>query len=226
MSEQYLYHYGIKGQKWGVRRFQNEDMSLTPAGKERYGVGEKNKFDARAQKHIDKIATSKTRIGKSFHNTRAMVNEYKSNVRNDVKNAKGIGKKIGARLGAGASASAYDAMENYYSRQKDYRKTKLGKHLSGVSAYNAHNLGKASEKIYQAKGIMGKGRASVEGAFGTKVKSITGRNTRMGEAIANSIIMQMTSNRVNVTALLDVGYLGMKAGQALAGGKKKQTASA
>ncbi len=31
-----LYHYGIKGQKWGVRRFQNKDGSLTPAGKNRY----------------------------------------------------------------------------------------------------------------------------------------------------------------------------------------------
>lgn len=29
----YLVHHGIKGQKWGVRRFQNEDGSLTPAGK-------------------------------------------------------------------------------------------------------------------------------------------------------------------------------------------------
>ena len=33
-----LYHHGIKGQKWGVRRFQNKDGSLTPAGKERYYV--------------------------------------------------------------------------------------------------------------------------------------------------------------------------------------------
>jgi hypothetical protein len=32
-------HYGIRGQKRGFRRFQNEDGSLTPAGKERYGVG-------------------------------------------------------------------------------------------------------------------------------------------------------------------------------------------
>ena len=225
MNELYLSHHGIKGQKWGVRRFQNEDMSLTPAGKERYGVGEKNKFDVRAQKHIDKIATSKTRIGKSFHNNRAMINEYRSNVRNDVKNAKGIGKKIGARIGAGASASAYDAIENYYSRQKEYRKTKLGKHLSGVHEYNAHNLGTSSEKVYQAKGIMGKGKASVEAAFGTKVKSIVGRKTRTGEAFADAIIANMTNNKVHVTTLLDVGYLGMKAGQALAGGKKKQTAS-
>ena len=33
-----IYHHGIKGQKWGVRRFQNKDGSLTQAGKERYYV--------------------------------------------------------------------------------------------------------------------------------------------------------------------------------------------
>lgn len=32
-----LYHYGIKGQKWGVRRYQNEDGSLTEEGKRRLG---------------------------------------------------------------------------------------------------------------------------------------------------------------------------------------------
>lgn len=31
-----LYHYGVKGQKWGVRRFQNEDGTLTAEGKKRY----------------------------------------------------------------------------------------------------------------------------------------------------------------------------------------------
>lgn len=30
-----LYHWGVKGQKWGVRRYQNADGSLTPAGKKR-----------------------------------------------------------------------------------------------------------------------------------------------------------------------------------------------
>lgn len=33
-----LYHHGIKGQKWGIRRFQNPDGSLTAAGQKRYEV--------------------------------------------------------------------------------------------------------------------------------------------------------------------------------------------
>ena len=35
-----LYHHGIKGQKWGVRRFQNPDGTLTAAGMKRYIKGD------------------------------------------------------------------------------------------------------------------------------------------------------------------------------------------
>ena len=31
-----LYHWGIKGMKWGVRRYQNKDGTLTAAGKKHY----------------------------------------------------------------------------------------------------------------------------------------------------------------------------------------------
>ena len=36
MMSSELQHWGIKGQKWGVRRYQNSDGSLTPAGIKRY----------------------------------------------------------------------------------------------------------------------------------------------------------------------------------------------
>ncbi len=38
-----IYHHGIKGMKWGVRRYQNYDGSLKAAGKKRYGNPQNNK---------------------------------------------------------------------------------------------------------------------------------------------------------------------------------------
>lgn len=40
MENSELLHYGILGQKWGIRRFQNPDGSLTALGRLRYGTGD------------------------------------------------------------------------------------------------------------------------------------------------------------------------------------------
>ena len=40
MSNDYLEHHGILGQKWGIRRYQNDDGSLTPEGRKRYAKDE------------------------------------------------------------------------------------------------------------------------------------------------------------------------------------------
>ncbi len=69
-----LYHHGVKGQKWGVRRFQNADGSLTAAGKKRaardakQGIERNKEGEWRRTKtkggHLDRSinASKKTRL--------------------------------------------------------------------------------------------------------------------------------------------------------------------
>lgn len=49
---EYLAHSGIKGMKWGIRRYRNEDGTLTEAGKKRY---------AKMNAKVDKIYDRKTK---------------------------------------------------------------------------------------------------------------------------------------------------------------------
>lgn len=79
MSE--LYHYGIKGQKHGVRKYQNEDGSLTPEGKIHYGVG-----DGRKSKVIFKPGEKPNNIVKKA------IKQTKNDFKNDMKSKKSTKK--------------------------------------------------------------------------------------------------------------------------------------
>ena len=51
-EENYLVHHGIKGQKWGVRRYQNPDGTLTEEGKRRYGNKQNFEIAKKANKYL------------------------------------------------------------------------------------------------------------------------------------------------------------------------------
>ena len=74
-EKNYLAHHGIKGQKWGVRRYQNTDGTLTEEGLRRYSnysskdsvfisgkVSYNKPVDSHIRKEIDKIINSKSKI--------------------------------------------------------------------------------------------------------------------------------------------------------------------
>lgn len=65
-----LYHSGIKGMKWGIRRYQNKDGSLTPAGIKRYNREVQKlkdreasiKAKEKAKKYQDKLDKKKSEL--------------------------------------------------------------------------------------------------------------------------------------------------------------------
>lgn len=67
----YLYHSGVKGMKWGVRRYQKKDGTLTPAGKKRYSDKQSTsqKVKKVVTKRIEKSREKAEKRKKSYERT-------------------------------------------------------------------------------------------------------------------------------------------------------------
>lgn len=76
MDQNELYHHGIKNQKWGERRYQYTDGSLTPAGKKRYGTKSNYEKVLKAKGLKAKVKAQKERE-KQNARTEAEVAKYK-----------------------------------------------------------------------------------------------------------------------------------------------------
>ena len=68
----YLAHHGIKGMRWGVRRYQNEDGSYTDAGKKRRTFQDR-RDEHRAKKDAKEYARAKMYYGKGAGNRRKLI---------------------------------------------------------------------------------------------------------------------------------------------------------
>lgn len=112
MNQRELYHHGIKGMRWGVRRYENEDGTLTEAGKKRY----RNYSDdaIRRDQLLRKDKNSLTTKEMNELNNRLQAEENYSRL---INNTQSSGKKIASKymkqfgaaiLGAAvATASVY-----------------------------------------------------------------------------------------------------------------------
>lgn len=74
-----LYHHGILGMHWGIRRFQNKNGKLTSAGKRR-----KNRYESKDSSHVKKLNKKKLyQLSndelKTLNNRKRLEAEYKKN---------------------------------------------------------------------------------------------------------------------------------------------------
>lgn len=81
-----LYHYGVPKMRWGIRRYQNKDGSLTDAGKRRYGSKENFESIQRAAYSVKKAKIeSKAKIKRSKIESRSELKRAKIEAKNNSK---------------------------------------------------------------------------------------------------------------------------------------------
>lgn len=93
ISDNELYHWGIKGQKWGIRRYQNDDGTYTEAGKRRYGMN--LDINDKSKRNIAKIRTgeAKRRLDVAKRNNSANYSRI-AELQGRVRSAKANERKV------------------------------------------------------------------------------------------------------------------------------------
>ena len=151
-SDDYLAHHGIKGQKWGVRRFENEDGTLTAEGYERY-YGKRFEKESRKQQRLNYKADQAKQI--------RLAKDHASKAKKNL--ATGL-------VGATSAAAGYGLIKahgpNALSVQKISVHDENGNHFSYIQ--DAHKLilptaGLLGVAIGGPTAVVGLGKAAYHG---------------------------------------------------------------
>lgn len=122
-----LYHHGVKGQKWGIRRFQNYDGTYTKKGLERY----KNAGDSYDKARQDLVNAKKQRrlVKKTMPKGTA---EEKAARKAELARLKGEAKqaRLNKRSARKDMRQARQDLEDYYKYDEGKRRTESGETIA------------------------------------------------------------------------------------------------
>lgn len=201
-----LYHYGIKGMKWGVRRYQNPDGSLTNTGKRRYSsTGIRAAMAKRSNKEVDK----------GF-------DKWKENAKLRDE-AIALGKKAGdAKRTYESNKSDKSAKDAYKQANKEYKKA-LSKNTTYRKGVVRQEIGRDASRKYlsEARRIKKEldkdpgnqqlkkrynelmSKHDIERADARRAKSVGEKRSRRKAAIKRSVTM--TVKAAATTAAVSAG---------------------
>ena len=169
-----LYHWGIKGQKWGIRRYQNPDGSLTEEGKARYGG---DSYDKLSQNQKDRYNADQTKAEVATFDTVSKTASGVKSITNDISNMPAMQEK---------GKVSYANYPNMSDKELQDRANRLAlehrySDLNGETKYEKSGSEKAREVLQTVGAIVGIGGsiAYIIGLFAS-LRSGTGGNKQKG----------------------------------------------
>lgn len=209
-KEEYLEHHGIKGQKWGVRRFQNSDGTLTAQGRSRYGE-KSDKVEKRlkkATKWENRAINAKTSFGSAVATSIAGSNRFKADKAADKAtkdyNPLALNKNASRALGSAAETNARiaEGLKNKADKERGKQQEKtLNKAIARLAtAENQETAAKAYNNIANSKGLAKGGtfiRETLKVGLGESYTT-AGRKTTFKDRFFETVGNQVLDNAFNL----------------------------
>lgn len=175
MNNDYLVHYGVKGMRWGVRRYQYKDGSLTPQGYKHYGYGKDGRTSRSSSGTASKASTklrpriSPAERAKQFQN--ALSKKFDDNIKKAKSTITGR-MYVDEVLKAGTSFSRIQTSKDFeqFAFYATYKKHDMDKYM-GLFGTNLRNRAEWDAKKAEREAKKSGTKESIEAAKAARTKS-------------------------------------------------------
>lgn len=149
-----LWHHGIMGMKWGIRRYQNPDGSLTTAGKIRYG--NKNRLEASVNKKAAKLQRKYNDLtGKSIRQNNAAKDKTEEEARKKDSKSKSISEMSSEELQA--AINRINLEKTYMQAMESVNPRKVSRGQKFIDSFKDQAVNSISKGAAEALGDVVKG---------------------------------------------------------------------
>lgn len=149
-----LWHHGIMGMKWGIRRYQNPDGSLTTAGKIRYG--NKNRLEASVNKKAAKLQRKYNDLtGKSIRQNNAAKDKTDEEARKKDSKSKSISEMSSEELQA--AINRINLEKTYLQAMESVNPRKVSRGQKFIDSFKDQAVNSISKGAAEALGDVVKG---------------------------------------------------------------------